>query len=91
MGNRALLNRINEIKELQAMVDDIESQIESLKDQIKADMTEKELDEMTVGGYTVRYKDVESSRFDTANFKKAYAELYKQFSKLTTSKRFSIN
>lgn len=91
MGNRALLNRINEIKELQNMISDLENQVEALKDQIKADMNEKAVDEITIGGYVVRYKDVESSRFDATTFKKTYAELYKQFSKSTISKRFSIN
>lgn len=91
MGERALLNRVNKIKELEAEVKELEAIIEGLKDEIKADMSSKELEEVECGDFTIRYKDITSNRFDTTTFKKAYTELYNQYTKVTTSKRFSIN
>lgn len=91
MGERALLNRINKIKELENEVNEIQSLIDGIKDEIKADLIAKGIDETTAGDYTVRYKDVTSNRFDTTTFKKAYEELYKTYTKATTTKRFSIN
>lgn len=91
MGNRALLNRLNQIEELNGLIKDLESQIDTLKDQIKADMVAKEIEELEVGDYKVRYQKIESNRFDTTSFKKAYKSLYDEFTKTTTSMRFSIN
>lgn len=91
MGNRALLNRINQIEEIEEQIKELESLVEGLKDEIKADMSEKGVDEVEVGDRIIRYKDVPSSRFDSTTFKKAYTELYNQFVKVTTSKRFTIN
>jgi predicted phage-related endonuclease len=64
--------------------------METLKDSIKAEMTAREVDELTADVFKVRWTTVESSRFDSTAFKKAMPELFKQFSKQTTSRRFSI-
>jgi predicted phage-related endonuclease len=45
---------------------------------------------MEAGKYIVRWTPVLSQRFDTTGFKKAYGDLYKDFTKQTASRRFSI-
>ena len=53
-------------------------------------MTEKELEELDLGQYIVRWTPVLSNRFDTTAFKKVYGDLYKAYTKQVASRRFSI-
>lgn len=47
-------------------------------------------DEMTVDVFKIRYKLVESKRFDSSAFKATHADLYSQYTKTTTTRRFSV-
>ena len=46
---------------------------------------------MTAGNYIVRWTAVLTNRFDTTAFKKAHGELYKEYTKQSASRRFSIS
>lgn len=91
MTNNELLTKVRELKELQQMADELTAEIESLKDELKAEMTAEGKDEMTVDVFVLRYKSVSTSRFDSKAFKATHAELYNQYSKTSTSKRFTIS
>ena len=90
MSTNELTNKIENIKTLQIMIDELTAELETAKDEIKAEMTDRNTEEMTVSCYKVRYTTVTSNRFDSAAFKKTHADLYEQYTKTTTSKRFSI-
>lgn len=90
MSTNEITTKIRQIKELQQLIEEAEAEMETLKDTIKAEMTARDVDELTADVFKVRWTTVESSRFDSAAFKKAMPELFKQFSKQTTSRRFSI-
>ena len=47
-------------------------------------------EELCVGAHIVRYKTVKSNRFDTTAFKKEHANMYADFLKESTSRRFTI-
>lgn len=92
MSNQnTFLQFITELKALEAQINDLQAEAEAIKDLIKDELTNSELDEMLIGNYKVTYRTVISSRFDSTTFKKSYAELYKQFTKQTTYKRLTIN
>lgn len=91
MGERAYLNRIKKIMELQQEADAIAAEIESLKDELKQDMTEKEAEEVTAGDYVVRYKTVTSNRLDSKALKSDLPDVYSKYTKESTSRRFTIN
>ncbi len=82
--------KVKEYRELKAMLDELEGEISRIENEIKAEMTARDADELTVDTYKVRWTRVTSSRFDTSAFKKAMPELAKQFMKSTESRRFSI-
>lgn len=82
--------RVKELKELQRMSDELNAEIEFIKDELKAEMAARNTDEILTSEYKLRYKEVSSSRFDTTSFKNQYVDLYNQFVKVTTSKRFTI-
>ncbi len=90
MSTNELTSKIRELKELKAMADELSAEITAIEDAIKAEMTERNTDEMTVDVYKVRWTKVSSNRFDTTAFKKAMPELHAQFTKQIVSRRFTI-
>ena len=87
---KQLLEKVRGIKALEAKKKEIESEIDVLKVEIKDFMTKKNISEFAVDIFTVRYTDTASSNFDTTAFKVTHEELYKQYLKTKTYKRFSI-
>ena len=73
---------IKEIKEYQAMQDELKRQIETLK----AEAVEYLCDEGKV-----TYREVISNRFDSTSFKKDFADVYAEYSRKTSSMRFTCN
>lgn len=91
MSTHEITSKVEHIRTLQSMIDELTAEMESVKDEIKAEMTAQGVEEMTVSCYKVRYTSVTSNRFDSTAFKKTHAELYAQYTKPTISKRFSIS
>lgn len=90
MSTNEITSKVKELKELKAMAEQIAAEITAIEDVIKAEMTERDTEEITVDVYKVRYTKVNSNRFDTTAFKKAHADLYEQFLKKSESRRFTI-
>ena len=83
-------SNIRALNEWEALAEEARKEIESPKDEIKAEMLQKNTEELEAGQYIVRWTSVLTNRFDTTAFKKAHGELYKTFTKQIASKRFSI-
>lgn len=81
---------VHELRELLRMEEELNAQIETLKDQLKSHMTAEGTDTLSGTDYKVTWKDVESSRFDSTAFKKAHADLHSAFTTKTVSKRFLV-
>ncbi len=90
MSANELTSKVRELKELKAMAEELAAEITSIEDAIKAEMTARNTDEMTVNVFKIRWTRVTSNRFDTTAFKKTHADLYAQYTKQTESRRFSI-
>ena len=90
MSANELTSKVRELKELKAMADELAAEITAIEDAIKAEMTARNVDEMMVDVYKVRWTTVTSNRFDSTAFKKAMPDLHKQFTKATESKRFTV-
>lgn len=90
MSTNELSSKVRELKELKAMAEEIAAEITSIEDVIKAEMTARDTDEMTVDVYKVRWTKVSSNRFDTSAFKKAMPDLAAQFTKQTEIRRFTV-
>lgn len=61
-----------------------------LETEIKQTMTDFKLDELTADVFTVRYKPVISTRFDSAALKAKNRKLYDMFLKTSESMKFTI-
>ena len=90
MSANELTSKVRELKELKAFSEQIADEIDAIEDLIKAEMTERNTEEMTVDVFKIRWTRMTSSRFDTTAFKKTHADLYNQYTKQTESRRFSI-
>lgn len=90
MSANEMTKKVRELKELKAMIDELSAEAATIEDEIKAEMTARNINEMAVDVFKIRYTTVNSTRFDSSAFKKAHGDLYAQYSKQTTSRRFSI-
>ena len=90
MSTNEMTNTVRELKELKAFAEQIADEITALEDKIKAEMNSQNVEVLSVGEYTVRYTTVNSSRFNTNEFKKDHTDLYLQYVRPTVSRRFTI-
>lgn len=90
MGEKAIMNRLKKLESLEAEKVELEKQIDNLKEELKRDMDQKNLEELKVGSFVIRWKKVLSNRFDSKAFQKDHGKLYKQYLKQSESRRFTI-
>jgi len=88
MSTNEITGKVRELRELQSLIEEAQAEAESIKDVIKANMGDQE--ELRAGEYKVTWKPVAASRFDTAAFKATHAELYRQYTIETTTRRFCV-
>ena len=91
MSSMELKNKIIALQEWEAIIEDAQKEAEALKESIKAEMLARDLEELEVGQFIIRWTPVISSRFNTVLFKKEHAEVYKRYTKEVTSRRFTIS
>ena len=90
MSTIEITSKIEALKDLEALIEEAKAEAETLRDEIKAEMLNRNTEEMEAGQYIIRWSSVLSQRFDTTSFKKVYGDLYKEYTKQTASRRFSI-
>ena len=89
MSKNELIAKIEALNEWETLVE--EAKAEALRDSIKQEMAEREIEELVAGAYIVRWTSVLTNRFDTTAFKKQFGDLYKAYTKQISSRRFSIS
>lgn len=90
MSTIALTEKVRELKELKALQDELQAEITAIEDELKAYMLSSGQEEISVDVFKVRYKLVESQRLNTTALKANFPDLYKQYTKTTTTRRFSV-
>lgn len=88
MSIREIESKARELRQWLAIIEEAQAEIEALKDEIKAAMGEKEA--LQAGEYKISWKNVTSSRLDTAALKDALPEIAARFTKESTTRRFTI-
>ena len=91
MSRNELVAKIEALNEWENIIEEAKAEAEAIRDSIKAEMLERDTEELEAGAYIIRWTSGLSNRFDTTGFKKAYGERYKAFTKQTASRRFSIS
>ena len=90
MSTIEITSKIEKLQEWEALIKEAEQEAESLRDEIKMEMLSRNTEELETGRYIVRWTSIVSNRFDTTAFKKEHGEMYKLYTKQTSSKRFTI-
>lgn len=88
MSIHELESKIRELRQLQSLIDEAQTEAESIKDAIKAHMGDSE--ELRAGEYKVTWKPVKSARIDAVALRVALPEVVDRFTRETTTRRFCI-
>ena len=91
MSKNELIAKIEALNAWEALMEEAKAEADAIRDSIKQEMLDRDVEELTAGAYIIRWTAVLSNRFDTTGFKKVYGDLYKAFTKQTNSRRFSIS
>jgi len=90
MSTIEITSKIEALKDLESLIEEAKAEAEALRDEIKAEMLNRNTEELEAGQYIVRWTCVLSQRFDTTAFKKVMPDVYKAYTKQVSSRRFSI-
>ena len=91
MSKFELLAKIELLNKYEAMIEEMKAEADAVRDAIKAEMTERDTEELIAGQYIIRWTSVLSNRFDSTSFKRVCPELYKAYTKQVSSRRFTIS
>ena len=90
MTERMIENRIKKLSALEEQIAQLQEQADAIKGELKADLEKKGLEELQTKNFLIRCKEIVSSRLDGKAFKAALPEIYSQYCRLTSSRRFTV-
>ncbi len=80
--------KARELRQLQALIEEAQTEAEAIKDAIKAAMGDSEA--IVAGEYRITWKPVTSTRLDAGALRKALPDVAARFTKETTVRRFCV-
>lgn len=90
MTERMIENRIKKLSALEEQIAQLQEQADAIKGELKADLEEKGLDELKTRNFLIRWKEIISNHLDGKALKAALPEIYSQYCKPTSSRRFTV-
>lgn len=90
MDNKTINEKIVEIRNFENEIKQMQEVVDSLKDELKNEMTARGVDELDTGTFKLTFKEIISNRFDSKAFQKDNEIIYKAYLKESVSKRFII-
>lgn len=88
MNTREIESKVQELRQLQALIDEAQAEAEAIKDTIKVAMGDSEA--LRVGEYSITWKPVTTARIDASALRKALPDVAAAFTKETTTRRFCV-
>ena len=88
MSINELESKCRELRQLQALIDEAQAEVETIKDAIKAAMGPQET--VQAGEYKITWKPVTSIRLDATALRKALPDVAERFTRTTTIRRFTV-
>lgn len=80
--------KARELRQLQALIEEAQTEAEAIKDALKAAMGDSEA--IVAGEYRITWKPVTSNRLDAGALRKALPDVAARFTKETTVRRFCV-
>ena len=90
MATNEIITKLTELAELRRMAEELNAEIDAIQDAIKAHMTEVDADTLTAGAFKVTWKPVTSTRIYTTALRKDLPEVWEEYGKTTTTRRFNV-
>lgn len=90
MSMNELQKKVDELRELRRMADDLSAEISALEDDIKTHMEEQNTDTINGADFKITWKSITSSRLDSKALKAAAPDLWERFTKPITTRRFIV-
>ena len=91
MSKNELIAKIELLNEYEALMEELKTETETIRDTIKSEMLAQDVEELIAGQYIVRWTSVLNNRFDATAFKKVMPDVYKAYTKQIASRRFTIS
>lgn len=88
MNTNELEAKCRELRQLQALIEEAQAEVETIKDALKAAVGDSEA--VQAGEYKITWKAVKTARIDTTALKKALPDVAERFTKETTTRRFCV-
>ena len=83
-------NVARDLLSVRQMIAELKAEEEALVDALKAEMVEQGTETLTGDGWTAKWQNIESKRFDSKSFRTDHSDLYSQYSKPVTTCRFTL-
>lgn len=90
MSTNQIMSKIEALLDWEKIMEEAKAEVETLRDEIKQEMVNRNTEELTVGQYMIRWTSVLSQRFDATAFKKVMPDIYKAYTKQVAGRRFTI-
>lgn len=95
MTEKMIENRINKLSALEMQIAQLQEQADAIRGELKKDLEKKDLekkglDELKTKTFLIRWKEIVSNRLDGKALKAALPEIYAQYTRQSTSRRFTI-
>lgn len=90
MTERMIENRVKKLSALEKQIEQLQKQADAIKGELKADLEEKGLDELQTKNFLIRWKEIISNRLDRKALKAALPEIYSQYCRPISSRRFTV-
>ena len=90
MTNEERAKKVQELRELSRMADELTAEIEAIKDALKAEMTAGGVDELHGSDYKITWHETVSKKIDTTALKKDLPEIAAKYTKESKSRRFLL-
>ena len=88
MSTAEIESKCRELRELQALIDEAQSEVESIKDELKFAMGNTE--ELRAGEYKLTWKPVKTVKLDVKALRAALPDVAARFSRESTVRRFCV-
>lgn len=88
MSTTEIESKVRELRQLQQLIEEAQTEAEAIKDAIKAHMGSAE--ELRAGEYRITWKPVITARVDTKALQAAMPDVAQAFTRETTSRRFCV-
>mgnify|MGYP004459310167 CR=1 FL=1 len=90
MSEKEINSKVNELRELRRMADELAAAMNGITDSLKDYMDAHGVDTLNGFDWKITFKPVTSSRLDSAALRKALPDLAEKYTKTITSRRFCV-